>query len=190
MKRINVLQSRILSDLYYLLKQDIFEYFRSDGSSQIVKRIVFDRGNGAAVLLIDRARKTVILTKQFRYPTRTDLFDGMMIEVCAGLLDEDNPEECIIREAMEETGYNIENVKKIMEIHPSPGAVTEILHLFIAEYTPETKQTEGGGLIEEGEDIEVLEFSFDKAFDMIQSGEITDAKTIILLQYAKLYLNL
>ena len=186
MKNVTLLESKILSDVYYLLKQDRFLYTRRDGTKQELQRILFDRGNGAAVLLVNYKTERIILTKQLRYPVITETHNGMMIEVCAGLLDEDNPEECVKREAIEETGYEISNVKKLMEIHPSPGAVTEILYLFIAEYSSESKVEAGGGLPEEGEDIDVLEYSFKEAFEMISTGEITDAKTIILLQHLQL----
>lgn len=110
----------------------------------------------------------------------------MMIEVCAGLLDQDNPEECIIRETEEETGYRIKKVQKVVETYMSPGAVTEILYLFTGEYDESMKVSDGGGLDSEQENIEVLEYTFDEAYAMIESGEIVDAKTIILLQHAKI----
>jgi nudix-type nucleoside diphosphatase (YffH/AdpP family) len=184
--QVKTLSSQILSDLFYTLKLDTFEYHRSSGEIQTLKRIVFDRGNGAAVLLYNKKKETFVLTKQLRYPVRTNKHNGAMIEVCAGLLDELDPLTCVKKEAEEETGYEIFNIKKIMEIHPSPGAVTEILHLFIAEYSDENKIADGGGLIEEGEDIEVLEISYNDVYKMIETGEITDAKTIILLQYAQM----
>lgn len=185
--KVKLLHSKILSDLYYTLKQDTFQFMRHDGMEQEIKRIVFDRGHGAAILLYSLKNQTVILTRQFRYPVYYNgNHNGMMIEVCAGVLDEDSPEDCIKRETVEETGYNTLNLNKVMEIHPSPGAVSEIVHLFTAEYSE--KVTNGGGLIEEGEDIEVLEYKLSDAIKMISNGEITDAKTIILLQYAQLHL--
>lgn len=147
----------------------------------------YDRGNGAAILLYNLKHNTVILTKQFRMPTYINSnTDGMMIECCAGLLDNDNPEDCIRKEVLEETGYQIKNVRKLFEAYMSPGAVTEILHLFIAEYDSSMKINEGGGLDHEQEDIEVLELDFEEAYNMIFTGEIKDAKTIMLIQYAKI----
>src|SRR5690606_9657395 len=146
-----------------------------------------DRGNGAAILLYNPMEKTVILTRQFRLPTYlNNNKTGMMIEVCAGMLDEDNPEQCVIRETEEETGYRISKVQKVMETYMSPGAVTEILHLFVGEYNSSMKVTEGGGLDAEQEHIEVMELPFDEAYGMIATGAIKDAKSILLLQYAKI----
>lgn len=150
-------------------------------------REVYDRGNGSTILLYNKERGTVVLTRQFRLPTFVNGNpDGMMIEACAGLLDADNPEECIRRETEEETGYRIEKVTKIFEAYMSPGSVSEILYFFIAEYDPSMKVSEGGGAEGEEENIEVLELPFDKAFSMIGTGEIRDAKTIMLLQYVRL----
>jgi nudix-type nucleoside diphosphatase (YffH/AdpP family) len=152
---------------------------------------VYDRGNGAVILLYNSAKKTVVLTRQFRLPTYLNgNRSGMVIEACAGLLDTENPEECIIRETEEETGYRLSSVKKVFQSYMSPGSVTEILHFFIGEYQSEMKVSEGGGLAEEHENIEVLEYTFNEAYQMITSGEITDAKTIMLLQYAKINLPL
>jgi nudix-type nucleoside diphosphatase (YffH/AdpP family) len=152
------------------------------------KREVYDRGNGAAILLYNTKQKTVILTRQFRLPTYLNGNDsGMMIEVCAGLLDEDHPEQCIIRETEEETGYRVSSVRKVFEAYMSPGAVTEILYFFVGEYDESMKVSEGGGVEHEQENIDVLEFTFDEAYSMIGSGEIKDAKTIMLLQYAKIH---
>jgi len=138
-------------------------------------------------LLNNKNTKTVILTRQFRLPPYVNGNEtGMMIEACAGLLDKDNAEECIRRETEEETGYKISAVKKLFEVYMSPGSVTEIVHFFAAEYTKDMKVNEGGGVAEEQENIEVLEFDFDKAYNMIASAEIKDAKTIMLLQYAKI----
>jgi nudix-type nucleoside diphosphatase (YffH/AdpP family) len=148
---------------------------------------VYDRGNGSAILLYNSKQKTVILTRQFRLPTYlNENKSGMMIEVCAGLLDEDNPEQCIIRETEEETGYRITKVEKVMETYMSPGAVTEILYLFTGEYDESMKVSDGGGVAHEEENIDVMEMSYDEAYAMIASGEIKDAKTIILLQHAKI----
>lgn len=184
---IKIDSTEILSDDWYTLKKVTFTIHKKDATEEQQSREAYDRGNGAAVLLYNKNSGTVILTRQFRLPTFiSGNKTGMMIEVCAGLLDGDNPEECIKREAEEETGYKISHVEKIFEAYMSPGAVTEILHFFIAEYSPEQKVTEGGGLADEGEDIEVLEFSFEEALSMISSGEIKDAKTIMLLQYLRM----
>lgn len=184
--KIKILQTEILSDNWYTLNKITFEKTSSNGSVQTQSREAYDRGNGATILLYNKDLKTVILTRQFRLPTYINgNSDGMLIETCAGLLDNDNPEECIKRETEEETGYKISKVEKVFESYMSPGSVTEILHFFIAEYSKEMKTAEGGGLEEEGEDIEVLEISFDDALTMIDTGEIKDAKTIMLLQYVR-----
>jgi len=185
---VNILETQILSDNWYTLKKITFNYLKRDGTWQTQMREAYDRGNGAAILLYNQKNNTIILTKQFRIPTYINGNpDGMMIECCAGLLDENNPEDCIRREVMEETGYKINKVKKVLETYVSPGAVTEILHLFIAEYDSSMKIEEGGGLEHEEEDIEVLEMDFETAYAMIERGDIKDAKTIILLQYAKIH---
>ncbi|OCB78015.1 GDP-mannose pyrophosphatase NudK [Flavobacterium crassostreae] len=184
---IKIQNTELLSNNWYILNKITFDLKKNDNSWITQKREVYDRGNGAAILLYNTQTKTVILTRQFRLPTFLNANkSGMMIEVCAGLLDQDNPEQCILRETEEETGYRLQTVHKIMEIYPSPGAVTEILHLFIGAYDPSQKVSEGGGLEHEQENIEVLEMKFDQAYAMIASGEIQDAKTIILLQHAKI----
>jgi len=185
--KIKIQTTELLSDNWYLLNKVTFDFLRKDGVWVSQKREVYDRGNGAGILLYNRQQKTIILTRQFRLPSFLNGNEtGMMIEVCAGLLDQDYPEQCIIRETEEETGYRISKVKKILETFVSPGAVTEILHLFIGEYDTSMKVAEGGGLEHEQEEIEVLEMPFEKAYNMIATGEIKDAKTIILLQYAKI----
>lgn len=176
-----------LSNNWYQLNKVDFDYQTKNGQWQNQLRESYDRGDGAAILLYNPSKKTVILTKQFRMPSYlNENNDGMMIEVCAGLLDEDDPLTCIKKEAEEETGFHIENPVKLFEIYSTPGAVTEKIHYFIAEYNDEMKISEGGGLVEETEEIEVLEFDFEKAVSMISTGEICDAKTIILLQHAKI----
>jgi len=176
-----------LSDNWYKLDKVDFDYQLINGSWQHQSRECYDRGDGAAILLYNPIKKTVILTKQFRMPSYlNENPDGMMIEVCAGLLDADDPLTCIKKEAEEETGYKISNPTKVFEIYSTPGAVTEKIHYFIAEYDAEMKISEGGGLEEETEEIEVLEIPFDEAMEMIYSGEIKDAKSIILLQHAKI----
>jgi nudix-type nucleoside diphosphatase (YffH/AdpP family) len=185
---IKIQKTELLSDNWYLLNKVTFDYQKKDDSWITQKREVYDRGNGAAILLYNTQKKTVILTRQFRLPTYLNGNEhGMMIEACAGLLDQDNPEQCIIRETEEETGYRISKVKKIMETYMSPGAVTEILYLFIGEYDESMKVSDGGGVAHEEENIDVLEMSFDEAYAMIASGKMQDAKTIILLQHAKIH---
>lgn len=185
--KIKIQKTELLSDNWYLLNKVTFDYQKEDNSWITQKREVYDRGNGAAIFLYNTSQKTIILTRQFRLPSYLNGNEtGMMIEVCAGLLDKDHPEQCIIRETEEETGYRIPKVKKIMETYMSPGAVTEVLHLFIGEYDKSMKVSEGGGLEHEQENIEVIEIPFDEAYVMIETGEIKDAKTVTLLQYAKI----
>lgn len=177
----------MLSDNWYTLNKFTFDYQKEDGSWETQQREAYDRGNGAAILLYNKRKNTVVLTRQFRMPTFVNGNEnGMMIEVCAGLLDGDNPEDCIKKEVEEETGYQIDNVHKVLESYMSPGSVTEILYLFIGAYEDKMKVGQGGGADEETENIEVLEYPFDMALQLIEKGEIKDAKTIMLLQYAKL----
>ncbi|WP_449387236.1 GDP-mannose pyrophosphatase NudK [Chryseobacterium lineare] len=184
---VQIEKTEILSDNWYVLKKVTFTIRKKDGGFEQQSREAYDRGNGATILLYDKNNGNVILTRQFRLPTFINGNDsGMMIEACAGLLDNDNPEDCIRRETEEETGYKIAKVEKIFEAYMSPGSVTEILHFFIAEYSREMKIADGGGLDDEGENIEVLELSFDEALQMIDNGNIKDAKTIMLLQYLRL----
>lgn len=184
---IKILETEILSDNWYILKKITYEYAKKDGTRLTQSRESYDRGNGATILLYNKLQKTVILTRQFRLPTFVNgNKSGMLIESCAGLLDKDNAEDCIRRETEEETGYKITDVQKIFEAYMSPGSVTEILYFFIAEYSKDMKVTDGGGLEEEEENIEVLELEIEEAMNMLKSGEIKDAKTIMLLQYIKL----
>ncbi|MCO5934753.1 GDP-mannose pyrophosphatase NudK [Mucilaginibacter sp. RB4R14] len=185
--RIRNLEVSILSNNWYILKKATFDYLGNDGTWGSFAREVYDRGNGATILLYNKANKTVILTSQFRMPTYLNgNADGYMIEACAGLLDLDNPEDCIRRETEEETGYKITSVQKAFEAYMSPGSVTEILYFFTAEYTNDMKVSDGGGLAEETENIEVMEIPFAKALEMVKTGGIKDAKTIMLLQYAQI----
>lgn len=185
--KINIVETKLLSDNHYKLERITFDYEKPDGSTERQTREAYDRGNGAAILLYNIANRTVVLTRQFRLPTYLNGNPtGMLIETCAGLLEEDDPAECIRRESVEETGYHVTEVKKVYETYMSPGAVTEILYLFIGEYLPEMKQSEGGGLASEHENIEVIEMPFSKAIELMETGEIRDAKTIMLLQYAEL----
>lgn len=184
---VNITKTEILSDNWYTLKKVTYSISKKNGSTESQSREAYDRGNGAVILLYQKDLKTVILTRQFRLPTFINgNQDGMLIEACAGLLDNDHPEECIKRETEEETGYKISNAEKIFEAYMSPGSVTEILHFFIAEYSQDMKIADGGGLEEEGEHIEVLELPFEEALAMIDRGEIKDAKTIMLLQHLRI----
>jgi nudix-type nucleoside diphosphatase (YffH/AdpP family) len=186
-KNINILGTTLLSDNWGKLNKVKYTYTLKDGSTETHEREVYNRGNGAVILLYNKYKGTVILTKQFRLPTWFNgNDDGMMIEACAGLLDEKDPVECIKRETEEETGYTLTEVQKIMEVYMSPGSVTEILYFFTGAYSDSMKTSEGGGEESEQEHIEVLELPFEKAMDMIGTGEIKDAKTIMLLQYAKI----
>lgn len=185
--KIEIIKTEVLSDNWYTLRKITYNYQKKDGSWEAQSREAYDRGNGATILLYNKNNKTVILTQQFRMPTYVNGNEsGMLIEACAGLLDRDNAEEAIRRETEEETGYKISSVQKLFEVYMSPGSVTEIVHFFAAEYTKEMKVNEGGGVADEQENIEVLELDFNKAYAMIASGEIKDAKTIMLLQYAKI----
>ena len=184
---IKIVDTKVLSDNWYVLRKITYEYSKKDGSKLTQSREAYDRGNGATILLYNKEQKTVILTRQFRLPTFINGNEtGMLIEACAGLLDKDNAEDCIRRETEEETGYKITELRKIFEAYMSPGSVTEILYFFIAEYAREMKVNDGGGVEHEEENIEVLELDIDQAMRMIESGEIKDGKTIMLLQYVKL----
>src|SRR5215207_7464738 len=186
-ENVKILNTEILSDNWYTLKKVTYEYQKKDGSWQTQSREAYDRGNGATILLYNTEKKTVILTRQFRLPTFINgNSSGMLIEACAGLLDKDNAEDCIKRETKEETGYKIKDVRKIFEAYMSPGSVTEMLYFFVAEYDNSMKVNDGGGVAHEQENIEVLEIPFQKAIDMMGTGEIRDAKTIMLLQYLQL----
>ncbi len=183
---IRIVKEQLLSDDFYILKKITYEV-EKNGVVETHNREAYDRGNGAAILLYNPLQRTVILTRQFRMTTFINGNpSGLMIEVCAGQLDKDNPEEAIRRETIEETGYKVSALQKVFEAYMSPGSVTEILYFFIAEYTPSMKVNEGGGLEEEQEYIEVLELPIDTALAMIGTGEIKDGKTIMLLQYIRM----
>ena len=186
--KIRKLEKTLLSDNWYTLNKYSFEYQKPDGVWEHQEREAYDRGNGSTILLYNSTEGTVILTRQFRLPSYVNGNpDGMLIEACAGLLDQDNAEDCIKKEAEEETGFRLENVRKIYEAFMSPGSVTEVVYFFVAEYNNSMKVSSGGGLEHEQENIEVLELKFNKALAMIESGEIKDGKTIMLLQYAQLH---
>lgn len=181
------IKKQLLSDNWYILNKYTYDYHREDGTWETHEREAYDRGNGATILLYNKEKGTVVLTKQFRMTTYVNgNEDGMMIEACAGLLDGDNPEDCIRKEVEEETGYKVTDVRKIFECYMSPGSVTEILYYFVGVYEDYMKVSEGGGADDETENIEVLEYTLEDALAMIKSGEIMDAKTIMLLQYAQI----
>jgi nudix-type nucleoside diphosphatase (YffH/AdpP family) len=185
MSRIKNIKKVVLSDNWYTLNKFTYEFQLNDNSWVTQQRESYDKGDGAVILLYNTEKQLVVLTKQFRLPTYINgNDDGFMIEACAGVLDDDSPEDCIRKEVEEETGYRVSQVKKIMEAYSTPGSVTEILHYFIAEYQDEMKVHTGGGVPHESEDIEVLELPFREAVKMMYEGSIKDAKTIILLQYA------
>ncbi|EKZ6360842.1 GDP-mannose pyrophosphatase NudK [Klebsiella aerogenes] len=179
---IHVIKDKILSENYFLLRNMTYELTRRDGSVVRHKREVYDRGNGATVLLYNPNKQSVVLVRQFRVATWVNGNpDGMLIETCAGLLDNDAPEVCIRKEAIEETGYEVGEARKVFELYMSPGGVTELIHFFIAEYSEAQRANRGGGV--DDEDIEVLELPFVQALEMVASGEIQDGKAVILLQY-------
>ena len=186
--RIRVKDVRLLSGNHYTLKTTTLEWRRNDGTWQTQHRETYDRGNGATLLPYNLSRRTVVLVRQFRYPAYVNGYDHLLIEAAAGLLDDAEPEERIRAEAEEEIGYRLHDVTKIFEAFMSPGAVTEKLHFFVAEYEPSMKIGSGGGIADEGEEIEVLEISIDEALAMIADGRIIDAKAIMLLQYAALHI--
>lgn len=187
-ERVRVIESRVLSDDWYLLKKTVFEFRRADGSWQRQRRETYDRGNGATLLLYQPDSRRVVLTRQFRFPAFVNGHDGMMVETPAGLLDQATPEQRIRAEVEEETGYRVGEVRKVFEAFMSPGSVTEKLFFFVAEYDAASKVSTGGGIEAEGEDIEVLELPFDEALAMVRRGDIVDGKTIMLLQYAAMHL--
>lgn len=179
---IDVIKDKILSENYFVLRNITYDLTRKNGEVIRHKREVYDRGNGATILLYSRQKQSVVLIRQFRIATFVNgNQDGRLIEACAGLLDDDEPEVCIRKEAIEETGYAVGEVRKVFELYMSPGGVTEIVHFFIAEYSDAQRANAGGGV--EDEDIEVLEIPFTEALAMVKRGEIRDGKTVILLQY-------
>ena len=184
--RIRVQNVRLLSDNHYTLKTTTFEWRRTDGKWQTQRRETYDRGNAATLLPYNLAQRRVVLVRQFRYPAYVNGYDDLLIEAAAGLLDNETPEVRIRAEVEEETGYRLGEIRKVFEAFMSPGAVTEKLYFFVAEYESEMRVGSGGGLVSEGEEIEVLELPVDQALAMISDGRIADAKTIMLLQYAAL----
>jgi nudix-type nucleoside diphosphatase (YffH/AdpP family) len=183
--KVRIVRQEVIADNYYPLKKVTYEQQRRDGSWQEQTREVYDSASGAAVLLYNRERRTVVLTRQFRVGARTSAYaggnDGFLLEAAAGVLDGAPPEERAKLEAREETGYEIERVEAVMQLFVSPGSLTERIFLFVAEYDPSRRCGRGGGLPAEGEDIEVCELDFDDALAMIDTGGIVDAKTVLLL---------
>jgi len=179
----------VTSDGWHVLRRTTFDYRRADGTWTTQQRETYDRGNGATILLYDLATQTVLLTRQLRYPAYVnDHPDGMLVEAAAGLLDDDAPDVAIRREAAEELGVEVGELTHVFDLYMSPGSVTERLHFYVAPFTADTRTGEGGGVVEEGEDIEVLSLPFARALEMIETGEIVDGKTVILLQWAQLNL--
>ncbi|MCS2149711.1 GDP-mannose pyrophosphatase NudK [Scandinavium manionii] len=179
---IEIIKDKVLSENYFVLRNITYDLTRKDGEVVRHKREVYDRGNGATILLYSPPKQTVVLVRQFRVATWVNgNADGRLIETCAGLLDDDDPETCIRKEAVEETGYQVGEVRKVFELYMSPGGVTELVHFFIAEYHDNLRANAGGGV--EDEDIDVLEMPFERALAMVKSGEIRDGKAVILLQY-------
>ncbi len=186
--RIRILKTDILSDNWYTLRNITFQIQQRNGEWATLTREAYDRGNGATILLYNKEHGTVILTRQFRLPSFINGNPtGMLVEACAGLLDKDNAEDCVKRETEEETGYKVSHVRKIFEAYMSPGSITEILYFFVAQYSRNMKVNDGGGLEDDHEDIEVLEIPMAEAMSMIESGEIRDAKTIMLLYHVSLH---
>ncbi|QWA09644.1 GDP-mannose pyrophosphatase NudK [Sodalis ligni] len=183
--KIKILENKLLSDHWFVLRKLVFSLQKKDGTAVQQMREVYDRGNGATILLYNSLKNTLVLIRQFRMPTYMNGNPtGMLLETCAGLLDDDSPEECIRREAIEETGYAVGKVEKLFSAYMSPGGVTEIVHFFAAEYDESSRDNEGGGI--EDEDIEVVELTFGEALAMVRDGRIRDGKTIMLLQHAQL----
>lgn len=187
--RVKIEETKLLSDNHYILNRVTFAWQRGDGTwTHGNSREVYDRGDGCAILLFNREKRSVILTRQFRMPAYAHGYRDLFIEAAAGLLDNADPQARIREETEEETGYRPANVRKVLSCFTSPGAVTEEIHLFTGEYDPADRTGKGGGLADEGEDIEVLELAFDEAVAMMMDGRICDAKTIILLQHAQLHI--
>jgi nudix-type nucleoside diphosphatase (YffH/AdpP family) len=179
----------VISDGWHVLRRTTLRYRRRDGEWTTQQRETYDRGNGATILLYDLAARTVVLTRQFRFPLYANEHpDGMVIEAAAGLLDGDSPEVAIAREATEELGITPTEVRHVFDLYMSPGSVTERVHFYVAPYNSADIVGDGGGLEDEGEDIEVLTLDFDETLAMIADGRIVDGKTVILLQWAALNL--
>jgi nudix-type nucleoside diphosphatase (YffH/AdpP family) len=177
----------LIASAWHVLRRTTFDYRRRDGSWTRAQRETYDRGDGATILLYDPLRRTVLLTRQFRFPAYVNGHrDGMLIETAAGLLDDQDPASAIRREAEEELGVTVGELEHVFDAYMSPGSVTERLHFYAAPYSPDDRIGDGGGLADEGEDIEAVELAFEEALDWISDGRIADAKTIMLLQWAAL----
>lgn len=190
MKNPNIknIKREVLSDNWYTLNKYTFDYQKEDGSLEKQEREAYNCGDAAAILIYNSENDTLVLTKQFRMPVYQNEGNiGMMIEVCAGLLDGDTPEDCARKEALEETGYKLDKIEKVFEAYMIPGSVMQKVHFFTAKCTNDMRVASGGGAENETENIEVLEYPMAKAISMIASGEIKDAKTILLLQYAQIH---
>ncbi len=187
-ENVRIKDVQLLSDDWYVLKKTTFDLKRRDGRWQTMTRETYDRGNGAVALLYNRARRTVLLTRQFRFPAYVNEHHGFLIEAPAGMLDDAHPEERMHAELEEETGHMVAKLQQVFNVFMSPGSVTERLHFFVGEYDATSQVGSGGGLEHEGEDIEVIELDADKALEMTASGEIMDGKTVMLLQYLHLHL--
>jgi len=182
---VRVIEVELLAAGWHVLRRTTLEYRGADGVWSRQQRETYDRGNGATVLLYNRDLRTVLLTRQFRYPVYVnDHPDGMLIETAAGLLDDDDPATAIRREASEETGVQIGELEHVYDVYMSPGSVTERIHFFAAPYDAASRTGAGGGLAHEGEEIEVLEVDFDESLAMVRDGRIQDAKAIMLLHWA------
>lgn len=182
---VRIARVEVTSDGWHVLRRTTFTYRRRDGQQVIQQRETYDRGNGATILVYDPVRRTVLLTRQFRFPAYVnEHIDGMLIETAAGLLDDDAPDMAIRREASEELGVTVGHLQHVFDLYMSPGSVTERVHFYAAPYAPKDQAGPGGGIQEEGEDIEVLEIPFDEALAMTSDGRIVDGKTVILLQWA------
>ena len=178
----------LLAAGWHVLRRTTFDYRHRDGRRTREQRETYDRGNGATILLYDPVRRTVLLTRQFRYPVYVNGHpDGMLLEAAAGLLDADDPVTAIRRETLEELGVQVGELEHLFDVWMSPGSVTEQLHFYAAPYAPASRTSAGGGLAEDGEDIEVIELPMDEALNHIATGDIADAKTIMLLQWAALH---
>jgi nudix-type nucleoside diphosphatase (YffH/AdpP family) len=184
--RVKIRSVEVLSDDWAVLKKTTFDYRRNDGRWETQVRQTYERGDGAVILPYDSERGTVLLVRQFRFPAYASGHKEPLIEACAGLLDEDDPETCIRREAEEELGYRLSDVRRLYAAYMSPGSVTERLWFFAGDYRPEDRVSAGGGHVHEGEDIEVLEMPLDEVMALIEKGEIVDAKTIVLAQHLAL----
>ena len=183
---VRILKEELLADDWARLTKYTIDYRRRDGGHETQIRQVYDRGNGACILPIDPNRGTVLLVRQFRMPAYVTGHDPYLIETCAGLLDDLDPEAAILKEAEEELGYRLRDIVRVFDLYMSPGSVSERLAFFTARYAPADRISDGGGALHEGEDIEVLELAFDEAMAMVRAGTIVDAKTVILLQHAAL----